>query len=204
MFNRLLPRAYRKASLALATSALLLCTLASAKAETFSLSIGFDNTIDREMTGNLVGFGLLSYTADTQLADGSYSLDSFQDLVLELNFGGFIFTQADLVTPSAQVSIEIRNGGFTFSNASHSDVVVGLNGAADFIRGENYVTTEPFQPNGGPRGGANGENALYNASIDGKDFNGSYAAVPEPSTYAMIIVGAGMCIVFARRKRCWQ
>lgn len=140
------------------------------------------------------GFATLSYTASSALANGSYSLGSFTDLQIQINIGEFTFTQAHLVSDINAVHVEVRDGGFTFSNS----LVPGLStayGSADFVIGKTDLSTQPVAV--GNNSGVRYIMGDENGTISGGFYMGQ--AVPEPS--AVLLGMAGVALFAGRRRR---
>ena len=154
------------------------------------------------------GTATLTYTADSALANGSYAWSSFADLTLTINLGSAVFTQAHLATPAANVNIEVRSGGFFFSNSAYVQGAPGtgtppggpMGGSADFVVGSNNLSTQPLTL----AQASSATSAFYISSagpgLHAYGTSAATAAVPEVSSSLLAAV-AGSAGLLRRRRR---
>lgn len=142
------------------------------------------------------GSAILSYEAEQPLLDGSYAWTSFSNLQLVVNMGSSVFTEDDLLSTPSKVYIEVRNGGFYFSNENGPSEG---SGAAAFATGEYRFSVQPVSI-----GSNSSVRFAYNKDGEGAFFvGGTYApaAVPEPSVPLLSALALAGFAVRRRRAR---
>lgn len=143
----------------------------------------------------IVGTG--TFTSPTDLAAGTYDLTSLPGFSVTFTFAnGDTFTTSDIDTPLTGVAVTVVDLGggaqrlfFTESGGAGSDGGPH-SGSLDFDSATSFLTFSP----------ASFGNFLY---IEGS-YSGRYhalASVPEPSTWAMMLVGFGLVGFSMRRSR---
>ncbi len=160
---------------------------------------------DGPLSGPIVGTG--TFTSPTDLTPGTYGLTSLAGFSLAFSFNdGNGYTTSDILTPLTGVAVRIADAGggverlfFTESGGTGGDG--GPNGGAlDLGNGTVDLSFEPTyfggnylyeEGGGGPNEGGYVGRYLALSSIPG---------VPEPSTWAMMLLGFGAIGYFARRK----
>lgn len=141
----------------------------------------------------IVGTG--TFTSPTDLAAGTYDLTSLSGFSVTFTFtNGDTFTTSDILTPLTGVAVTVTDlaGGaqrlfFTESGGAGSDGGPN-NGSLDLNNGTSFLSFSP----------SSFGNFLYTESA----FSGRYhalASVPEPSTWAMMVIGFG-AIGFSLRR----
>ena len=170
--------------------ALLPLLFLAAPAEGAIYLLGTTFSADFPSEVEVYGTGILSYEADEALQNGSYAWDSFLALAVSLTVGGSTFTEQDLLTPSATVYIEVRNGGFLFSNVGGTSVGTG---AAAFARGADEFSVQPVAI------GYNSTVRFVHENESGR-VGGTYAPTPAPEP-SSILLGAVGAIALLRRRR---
>jgi hypothetical protein len=192
----------RQTQVFLAALACLVFSTTSALAANFTLnSVFFDEF--GPSPGSVLGTGALSYNGAAALSDGSYALTSFSNLSLQLTINGFTFTHLHLTTPASEIHIEIRGSSFFFSNIRVESRGSGSQGgAADFQLGTKYLTTEPYNPiTGSPFSPHFTNTPRFASNTNGTVVQGRYGAIPEPSVYALAVIGTAACAAFSRKLR---
>ena len=142
---------------------------------------------DGPITPPVLGVGTFTSTVD--LGPGTYDLSSLSGFTLSFTINGHTYTEADVTTPLTGVAIRVTDLGggverlfFTESGAAGSDA--GSNsGALDLSDGTNFLSFEPSSFGG---------NFLYQESGSAGRYLALSSAVPEPSTWVMMIFGFGM------------
>lgn len=150
---------------------------------------------DGPITPPVLGVG--TFTSPVDLAPGTYDLSSLSGFTFSFAINGHTYTEADMTTPLTGVAIRVTDLGggaerlfFTESGEAGSDA--GSNGGAlDFSDGTNFLSFEPSSFGG---------NFLYEETGSAGRYLALSSAVPEPSTWAMMIIGFGM-VGLARRGR---
>ncbi|MEA5536414.1 PEP-CTERM sorting domain-containing protein [Crocosphaera sp. XPORK-15E] len=153
------------------------------QSQALTFNFEFDNTDDGTVTPPIVGTGTFSFNGDP--GNGTFALTSLAPFNFSYNIGTATFTNADILTPVANVTAIISTDG--------SDRFVNFGGTGggpfggsiDFRNGTNFLT---FQPGGG---------SFYQAS---GGFFGTYAgtipvtpaSVPEPTTTLGLLVLGGL------------
>lgn len=112
-----------------------------------------------------------------------------------LNAGAFTDVDAlDFVAPAAGVGLQIRDGNLAANRVAINGSVSGLNIGAGEVLTLRWTDFDIKLPNG-----ANvADDAL---GIDDFIFTPTMAAVPEPTTWAMMICGFGLAGATLRRRR---
>jgi len=164
--------------------AITLAFQAIAPAQAAIFDFTFDNTPDATVTAPIVGTGTFSF--DGAAAPGIVALTSLSNFAFNFDFGGSIFTNANIATPLANVLVQFTTSG--------SDLLVTFGGATGGPFGGSLDFTNPsslsFQPNFGH---------LYFTAQGLGTFQG-IAAVPEPMTLGLLAFGfAGLVAVRRRR-----
>ncbi len=151
---------------------------------------------DGPITPPVIGSG--SFTSATDLAPGTYDLSSLSGFTFTVTVNGDTYTDADITTPLDGVSIRITDVGggierLFFTESGTADSNAGLNGGSlDLSDGTNFLSFEPSSFGG---------NYLYQETGSaGRYLALSTAAVPEPSTWAMMVLGFG-ALGFGLRRR---
>lgn len=151
---------------------------------------------DGPITPPVVGVG--TFTSPVDLAPGIYDLSSLSGFTFSFTINGHTYTQSGMTTPLSGVAIRISDLGggverlfFTESGGTGSNG--GSNGGAlDLSDGTNFLSFEPSSFGG---------NFLYQETGSAGRYLALSSAVPEPSTWAMVIVGFGMVGLAWRRRR---
>ncbi len=151
---------------------------------------------DGPITPPVLGTG--TFRAPSDLAPGTYNLSSLSGFQFTLTVNGHTYTQADMTTPLSGVAIRITDVGggierlfFTESGSAGSDAGPHA-GSLDLSDGTNFLS---FEPTGF------GGNYLYQESDSSGRYVALSSAVPEPSTWAMLLLGfAAVGISFRRRR----
>jgi hypothetical protein len=151
-----------------------------------------DGTLDQP----LVGTG--TFISPTDLAPGTYDLTALSGFSVTFTFtNGDTFTTSDIVTPLTGVAVTVTNLGggierlfFTESGGPGSDG--GPNsGSLDLDNGTAFLSFSP----------SSFGNFLYIESGDSGRYHALGAAVPEPETWAMMLIGFGAVGFSFRRAR---
>jgi hypothetical protein len=153
-------------------------------------------THDGPLEPPIVGTG--TFTSPTDLGPGTYDLTTLSGFTVTFSFtNGDTFTTSDILTPLTGVAVQIVDLGggverlfFTESGGPGSDG--GPNsGSLDLNNGTSFLSFSP----------SSFANFLYVES----SFSGRYHAlgsdVPEPSTWAMMLLGFGAIGFRVRRAR---
>ena len=199
----------KKTILALVLAAGLTSFAGNAKASVITLETTFENSWNGGDAGVPVGNGFFSYTADTAMADGNYNWSSFLNPSVYISFSnGSIFTQNDFQDNpvTTGLGVQISNGQFNFTTLKLAPRSGG--GAADFKNLNNdTLSTSPNNPNEGWYSDAAAYMMRGSVNYGGIYGLGSSAAtiappgaIPEPSTYALLGIGALALVVAYRRK----
>jgi hypothetical protein len=166
-------------------------------AQSASYLLGTTFSSDNPTVNPNYGTGTLSYEAEQPLVDGSYAWDSISNLQLVIALGSSVFTEDDLLTLSSTVYIEVRNGGFFFSNIDGYSTTSPGGGSADFTSGSYNLSVQPS-----PVGSSSPVRFVHSNPGDSFFVGGTYAptaAVPEPSVAMLSVLAvAGFA---ARRRR---
>lgn len=205
----------RKFGLAVCAGLLAAGSVSSAADAATVFNFQFDNqgvngtnaATDGPLIGAIVGTGTLTSSVD--LAPGTYDITDLAGatLTLDLSFiNGDTFTGLNIVTPPTGIAIRIEDVGggverlfFTESGLPGSDGGP-FGGALDFLNGGRILSFEPTTFGGNflyGEGSAIGEQG----SLGGRYLALSSAAVPEPSTWAMMLLGFGAVGMATRRRR---
>jgi len=165
-------------------------------------------------SGNVTFSGVSSYAGVTQLSGGVLTLDGAQrlsaDSALVLNGGALRLTHAgaqgqSFASLSLTADSSVRLGGSSLTFGALGSVVNGKTLSFTEAASGAYA----FRLLGDVSADANFLALLSAIHINGMGatyaYDGTYttvlAAVPEPSTYAMLFVGLGLMGVVARRRR---
>lgn len=151
---------------------------------------------DGPITPPVLGVG--TFISPVDLAPGTYDLSSLSGFTLSFTVNGHTYTQGGITTPLSGVAVRITDLGggverlfFTESGGLGSDA--GPNsGALDLSDGTNFLSFEPTSFGG---------NFLYQETGSAGRYRALSSAVPEPSTWAMLIIGFGTMGVAWRRSR---
>lgn len=141
---------------------------------------------DGPITPPVLGTG--NFTSASDLAPGTYDLSSLSGFTFTFTVNGDTYTEADIVTPLDGVAIRITDTGggierlfFTESGSASSNT--GPNGGSlDLSDGTNFLSFEPTSFGG---------NYLYQETGSAGRYLALSSAVPEPSTWAMMVLGFG-------------
>jgi PEP-CTERM motif-containing protein len=164
---------------------------------------------DGPLVGPIVGSGTLTSSVD--LAPGTYDLSSLlgATLTLDLSFiDGTSFSGLNVTTPPTGIALRIEDAGssverlfFTESGGIGSDGGP-FGGALDFLNGGQALS---FEPSGSGGNFLYGEGGFIGGGEGG--LAGRYLAlsavpgVPEPSTWATMLIGFGAIGAASRRRR---
>ena len=171
--------------------------------DTITLESYFNATFNGTNAAPYIGSGTLSYDAPSALPDGVYAWDSLSNVQLSLTLNATTFTQGNLTTSSSQVYVGIQQGYFFFENIDGGGNG-GYGGAADFVNGGYYLSTEPYQVGGQPSAGGCVYSPLYLANVNSGTLQGTYGmpvlSVPEPAPDSFVALGLATLILCRRRK----
>lgn len=173
---------------------LLSAVLAAPATAVTSMDFRFDNTPDSTVVAPIVGTG--NFTTPDTLGLGDFALTSLNGFTFSFAFGSVTFDESHIVTPLANVILRIsQNGPMTLLNFGGSGGGQ-FGGSLDLVNGSNQLS---FQPSFG---------VLYFMNAGGSNFFGTFSAqpasvamVPEPASWAMLIIGFGLVGAIARRRR---
>lgn len=175
-----------------ALAAALLAMVAAVPAEATVFNFNFDATFDATVSAPYVGSGTFSFDGPAMV--GTYALTSLSNYAFDFTLNGIQFTNTDLATPVANISVAITLAG--------TDLLVNFggtgggpfNGSVDFVKGGGGLLT--LQPGFGP---------LYQSDTGS---SGTYqgvsaiSTVPEPMSVALLAIGlAGITAARRRRRR---
>ena len=164
--------------------------LAAPAAAQTTFNFTFDNTADGLVSAPIVGTG--SFTTSDTLGAGDFALTSLSDFSFSFAFDSQFFTEADMQTPIGNVVLRITNAGATnFLNFGGTGGGP-FGGSLDFINGTSGQLS--FQP---------GFGALYFHQSNFGTFEATSVAtgaVPEPSSWLMLLAGFGLVGAIARRR----
>lgn len=156
---------------------------------------------DGALSGPIVGTG--TFTSPVDLAPGTYDLSSLSGFDVTFSFAdGNNYSTANITTPLTGAAVRITDLGgglerlfFTEGSGAGADGG-GLGGSLDFVNGSNFLTFEPSSFGG---------NFLYQESNGTTTLQGRYlalsSAVPEPSTWAMMLLGFSAIGIALRTRR---
>jgi hypothetical protein len=172
----------------------------AATATTFNFR--FDNNGSNEADGTIgtpkVGTG--TFISPVGLGVGQYALTSLAGFSLSFTFGADTFSTSDVATPLDGVAVDITQAGaqerLVFTETASSDADGGpFNGSLDLVSTEPAALT--FEPTF-----AGGHNLYAEFGPPNTNF-GNYLAlsVPEPTTWAMMLLGLGLAGAALRRRR---
>ena len=160
--------------------------------------IGGNYSSDGPLVGPIVGTGTFTTSAD--LAAGTYDILSLPDFSVNFSFAdGTTLSTADITTPLTGVAVRIADfagGGerLFFTEGSGVGVNGGsYGGAVDLQNASGFLSFEPTY--------AGGNFLYYTGGSSGRYLAISDAAVPEPATWALIILGFGAVGSMLRRRR---
>lgn len=188
----------KKTSTFLAAS---LLTLTTTTANSATFEIIYDDTPNNEI-GNIVGYGTFSYDGPVQF--GSFSLDSLTNLAFYAEVGGNFYTIDDLLTVTSESGITVFNLGGGSAGLVFTGEGGYQSGSFDLDNGNDYLTHEPTDSIS-ERTGCCGGDGTINYYMT-RDYYGDYqatsvAAIPEPSTYALMAGGLSLVGFMAMRRR---
>ena len=141
---------------------------------------------DGPITPPVLGTG--SFTSATDLGPGTYDLSSLSGFTFTFTVNGDTYTQADIVTPLDGVAVRITDTGggierLFFTESGGPDSNSGPNGGSlDLSDGINFLSFEPTSFGG---------NYLYQETGSAGRYLALSSAVPEPATWAMMVLGFG-------------
>jgi hypothetical protein len=172
----------------IAVTALIVSPL---KSQALTFNFQLDNTPDATVTAPIVGTGTFSFDGDP--GDGTFALTALPNFNFSLNVVGNTFTNADLVTPLANILARIQ------TNGSDRLINFGGSGGGSFGGSVDFVNSSSlsFQPNFG---------SLYFSEGNFGTYQGlAQANVPTPIPFAFsplpgLVVG-GILSRLRRRKQ---
>lgn len=160
------------------------------------------NANDRYNANNW-GAGLTESQALSESKYFTFTLEAADDF--EIDFTSFTFVAQGSATGAHSFAVFSSVGGFSLGNELLTFTQPGTSAYTTATQTVNLAGAS-FQNLTGPVefriyawNAGNGTSGTF--SVNEFAFNGSVAAVPEPSTYAMLIAGAGLMVWVIRRKR---
>ncbi len=159
-------------------------------ATTFNFSFDHQALVpgDGPLSPPIVGTG--TFVSPVDLSLGLHNLTDLAGFTVNFSFSnGDTFSTADITTPLTGVALNITDLGggiqrlfFTESGGTGTDGGP-LQGAIDFAHGASFLSFEPSY--------SGGNYFYYNSDGFGRYLAVSSPAVPEPATWAMMLVGFG-------------
>ncbi|MBD2566895.1 PEP-CTERM sorting domain-containing protein [Anabaena lutea] len=160
------------------------------KSQALTFDFTFDNSPNGTVTAPIVGSGTFSFDGD--LGDGTFALTSLTNYNFSFDFGVNSFTNANIVTPVANVLVKIATIG------SDRFVNFGGSGGGPFGGSLDFLNPSPlsFQPNFGP---------LYFTAAGFGTYQGvaraDVTSVPEPgSVLGLLGLSLGALVAKNRKK----